>query len=87
MSVSNKFVTLRDNCLMKKQLYCDPDFEHFNTFRSGDGDDVEYQEVKWLRPHEISDDPKFNVQELTKDDVIQGSNFPGFFNRVNRVNH
>jgi calpain, invertebrate len=67
--MSQDFQSLRQKYSGK--LYRDPDFKPsskiYGHLKSND-----YEDIEWLRPKEICENPKFQVQGFSRSDIFQG---------------
>lgn len=68
--MSKDFQSIREEYSGK--LYRDPEFKASSKIYGLTGDDDDYEKIVWLRPKEICDDPKFQVQGFSRSDVFQG---------------
>ncbi|XP_060857288.1 calpain-B-like [Metopolophium dirhodum] len=67
--VVQNFHELREQCLLQKKPFTDPEFDTYDLTLFYD---VPKDGFEWRRPNEITDDPKFFVEGASRFDVRQG---------------
>ncbi|XP_015269360.1 PREDICTED: calpain-13 [Gekko japonicus] len=71
--LNQDFVDLRDHCLSRGILFEDDTFPaHFSSIGSRILSEDKLDQIQWMRPYDILENPKLIVDDVSRFDILQG---------------